>query len=52
MLDVAREVLAADFPDLASRIHLHTPGEKEKRHGQAMAAASLPALGESLLVRP
>jgi hypothetical protein len=37
-------VLQADFPELASRVHLHTPDEKDKRHGQAIAAASLPAL--------
>jgi len=43
MLDVAREVLRADFPELAARISLHMPSEKEKRHGQAIAAASLPA---------
>lgn len=42
MLAVAREVLAGEFPALAARILLHTPDEKEKRHGQAMAAASLP----------
>jgi hypothetical protein len=42
MLDVAREVLRTDFPELAERISLHTPAEKEKRHGQAIAAASLP----------
>ena len=47
MLDVARDVLRADFPELASRVQLSMPGEKEKRHGQAMAAASLPMLGES-----
>jgi predicted NBD/HSP70 family sugar kinase len=44
ILDVAREALRADFPELASRIDLQMPGEKEKRHGQAMAAASLSAL--------
>jgi predicted NBD/HSP70 family sugar kinase len=38
----ARAVLAAEFPELAGRIALHTPEEKEKRHGQAIAAASLP----------
>ena len=43
MLDVARQVLRADFPELSARISLHMPSEKEKRHGQAMAAASLPA---------
>ena len=30
-----------------SRSQLRMPGEKEKRHGQAMAAASLPELGEA-----
>lgn len=40
----ARDVLEAEFPDLARRIAFHVPGEKDKRHGQAIAAASLPAL--------
>jgi predicted NBD/HSP70 family sugar kinase len=40
----AESILAEEFPDLASRIRIHMPDEKEKRHGQAMAAASLPAL--------
>lgn len=40
----AREVLQVEFPDLADRIALHVPSEKDKRHGQAIAAASLPAL--------
>ncbi len=39
----AREVLNAEFPALAGAIHLRTPDEKDKRHGQAVAAASLPA---------
>jgi predicted NBD/HSP70 family sugar kinase len=52
MLDVARHVLEADFPELAARLELHMPSEKEKRHGQAMAAASLPALGESRVLHP
>jgi predicted NBD/HSP70 family sugar kinase len=52
IIDVAREVLRVDFPELASRVDLRMPGEKEKRHGQAMAAASLPALGESPVLRP
>src|SRR5262245_47020850 len=50
MIDTALEVLAADFPELAPRIDLSTPGEKEKRHGQAIAAASLPARDESSLL--
>ena len=46
MLDGAREVLAAEFPDLAQRIAFHVPDEQDTRHGQAIAAASLPAAGE------
>ncbi len=42
ILGKAGEVLAAEFPALASRIQLRTPDEKDKRHGQAVAAASLP----------
>jgi predicted NBD/HSP70 family sugar kinase len=40
----AREVLQTEFPELAERVALHLPGEKEKRHGQAIAAASLPVI--------
>jgi predicted NBD/HSP70 family sugar kinase len=40
----ARAVLREEFPELAERIAIHVPDEKEKRHGQAIAAASLPAL--------
>jgi predicted NBD/HSP70 family sugar kinase len=44
ILDRARAVLRADFPARAEKIRLHTPDEKDRRHGQAVAAASLPAL--------
>ena len=44
ILSVAREVLRAEFPEVAERVRYHIPGEQEKRHGQAIAAASLPAL--------
>ncbi|MFZ0936669.1 MAG: ROK family protein [Bryobacteraceae bacterium] len=44
LLSTARRVLSAEFPDLAERIRFHIPGEQEKRHGQAIAAASLPAI--------
>lgn len=40
----AKEVLKAEFPELAERIAFYIPDEKQKRHGQAVAAASLPAL--------
>lgn len=39
----AEKVLAAEFPHL--RIKLVVPDEKTKRHGQAVAAASLPFVG-------
>ncbi len=44
LLDGARQVLEAEFPELASRIQVQLPDEKSRRVGQAIAAASLPAL--------
>jgi predicted NBD/HSP70 family sugar kinase len=44
ILQGASEVLKQEFPELAPRIRFHIPDEKEKRHGQAIAAASLPAI--------
>lgn len=44
ILTRAREVLRVEFPEIAERIRFHIPDEKEKRHGQAIAAASLPAI--------
>jgi predicted NBD/HSP70 family sugar kinase len=44
ILEKADEVLRAEFPALSKTIRLRTPDEKDKRHGQAVAAASLPAL--------
>lgn len=38
----AERVLREEFPEVQVRIHM--PDEKEKRHGQAIAAASLPVL--------
>ena len=38
----AGEVLRVEFPELAAKITFHIPDEKDKRHGQAIAAASLP----------
>jgi predicted NBD/HSP70 family sugar kinase len=40
----AREVLEIEFPELAERMAFHVPDEHDKRHGQAIAAASLPAI--------
>lgn len=42
ILNGAREVLKLEFPELAAQVEFHVPDEKEKRHGQAIAAASLP----------
>jgi len=43
----ALKVLREEFPEIADSIKFRTPSEKEKRHGQAVAAASLPARSES-----
>jgi predicted NBD/HSP70 family sugar kinase len=40
----ARGVLEVEFPELVRRIAFHVPDEHDKRHGQAIAAASLPAV--------
>ncbi|MGA2184942.1 MAG: ROK family protein [Bryobacteraceae bacterium] len=45
ILTEARRVLETDFPEHAA-ILLHLPGEQDKRHGQAAAAATLPAVEE------
>ena len=46
ILDGAREVLKTEFPELSKAIRFHVPDEKDKRHGQAIAAASLPTIGK------
>ena len=43
ILDGARQVLEAEFPELA-RVQLHLPDEKIRRVGQSIAAASLPVI--------
>jgi predicted NBD/HSP70 family sugar kinase len=43
ILNGAKEVLAAEFPELA-HINIQLPDEKSRRVGQSIAAASLPAL--------
>ncbi|MFM2382392.1 MAG: hypothetical protein RL515_379 [Verrucomicrobiota bacterium] len=42
IIEHAKSVLRDEFPEL--RIDLLVPSEKDKRHGQAVAAASLPSL--------
>ena len=44
VLAKAREVMGSAFPEVASKIELHVPDEKSRRVGQAVAAASLPAI--------
>jgi predicted NBD/HSP70 family sugar kinase len=43
-IEKAKRVLADEFPALAEQIRFLTPDESFKRHGQAIAAASLPSL--------
>ena len=43
ILEVAQQVLDQEFPEYA-KVGLNVPDEKMRRHGQAVAAASLPAL--------
>ncbi len=44
ILKNVRRVLELEFPSLAARVDFPVPDEKDKRHGQAIAAASLPVL--------
>ncbi len=44
VLERAREVLTAEFPEIGARVALHVPDEKSRRVGQAVAAASLPVI--------
>ena len=44
VIDTARAVLKRNFPEIARQIKIRVPDEKSRRIGQAVAAASLPAL--------
>ncbi|RKX34431.1 MAG: ROK family protein [Verrucomicrobia bacterium] len=44
LLDHANRVLRDEFPELARSLTISMPDETQKRHGQAIAAASLPPL--------
>jgi predicted NBD/HSP70 family sugar kinase len=44
LLEGAKQVFEAEFPELLDRIALHLPDEKIRRVGQSVAAASLPVL--------
>lgn len=47
ILQQARDVLNSEFPELARTIDVRLPDEKSRRHGQAVAAASLPLIVQS-----
>ncbi len=42
LVDAARRVLAAEFPELSAKVAIHLPDEENRRVGQSVAAASLP----------
>ena len=44
VLSTANRVLQQEFPEVAERVRLAVPDEASRRVGQAIAAASLPAL--------
>jgi len=44
IIEYASQVVRDEFPQLADRLRITTPDENFKRHGQAIAAASLPSL--------
>ena len=44
IIEYASQVVREEFPELADDLRMTTPDEKFKRHGQAIAAASLPSL--------
>lgn len=46
ILATARKVLEEEFPELGKKIMLHLPDENNRRVGQSIAAASLPALNK------
>ncbi len=45
ILDGATEVIEDEFPSISAKVNIQLPDEKSRRIGQAVAAASLPALG-------
>ncbi len=45
ILENAVKVLKAEFPEIAEKMNLSLPDEMARRVGQAIAAASLPAIG-------
>ena len=47
IVDRAEDVLRAEDPGSADRLVMHRVSERDKRHGQAVAAASLPELTDT-----
>jgi predicted NBD/HSP70 family sugar kinase len=47
IIEAASQVVSGEFPELAGRLRMTTPDEKFKRHGQAIAAASLPVISSN-----
>lgn len=45
ILEQTRETLPVEFPELADQLQIHIPDDRLRRHGQAIAAASLPPMG-------
>jgi predicted NBD/HSP70 family sugar kinase len=48
LLDACHHVLDDEYPALSAQIHIALPDEKFRRVGQSVAAASLPALKQSV----
>ena len=44
ILASAKEVLEAEFPEIAAVVNIQLPDEKSRRVGQSIAAASLPKI--------
>ncbi len=44
LLDICKQVLAEEYPDLSSAVNIALPDEKFRRVGQSAAAASLPEI--------
>ena len=44
LIEGAKKVFEAEFPELLQKIELHLPDEKVRRVGQSVAAASLPVI--------
>jgi predicted NBD/HSP70 family sugar kinase len=46
VMEQARAVLQSEFPELSRQVSVFVPDEKSRRVGQAVAAASLPEIGD------